>query len=253
MLQDAHIHIQDAGDERLTGAFIAEAEQKGISRFFCNSSLLVDWQRVAELSRRYSCVVPFFGVHPWEAEKIIPGWEESLLRACAVPASGIGEIGLDKSRKDIDFEKQKDVFSRQVDIACSLRRPFSVHCVRAWDVLIDILRGKDLTRSRFMIHAFSGTGSDLRALLDLGAFISFRTLKSATVDKLALLKLIPLDRLFLETDFPDMAGIQKGITPSSEYYVQYLHGLYSEAAVVRGEPENTFMKGLWDNGTVFMR
>lgn len=253
MLQDAHIHIQDAGDELLTGAFISEAEQKGVLRFFCNSSSLVDWQRVVELSRAYTCVVPFFGVHPWEAEKVVPGWEESLLRACAVPASGIGEIGLDKSRKEIDFEKQKDVFSRQVDIACSLRRPFSVHCVRAWDVLIDILRGQDLKRCRFMIHAFSGTGDNLRALLDLGSFISFRTLKSASVDKVALLKLIPLDRLFLETDFPDMAGIKKGITPSSEYYVQYLRDLYAEAAAVKGEREDTFTKGLWDNGTVFMR
>ncbi|MDD2703263.1 MAG: TatD family hydrolase [Candidatus Omnitrophica bacterium] len=249
MFLDAHIHLQDLKED-VTRSLLSGAADKGVGRFFCNAASPDDWQTVKEMADRDKRIVPFFGVHPWHAEKVEEGYEEDLRGFCSANGGGVGEIGLDKIHNGAFFDRQTEIFVRQLDIACSLRKPFAVHCVRAWDVLIEALRSRDLKGSRFMIHAFSGTQEDLRALAGMGAYFSFRILKNVSENKRRIFTLVPIDRLFLETDFPYLATGEKD--PGQELYFSYLRELYEAAAEMRGMEVGRLKEVIWNNGTVFM-
>ena len=250
MFLDAHIHLQDIKDTGAVNSLLACAQEQGVGKFFCNAASPLDWQRVKEISDRDERLVPFFGVHPWNSDTVEAGWNERLRGFCSETGGGIGEIGLDKIHKGAFFDKQTEVFIRQLDIACSLRKPFTVHCVRAWEVLIESLRSRDLKGTHFMIHAFSGTREDLLALTALGAYFSFRILKNASENKRRVFTLVPIDRLLLETDFPYLAAGEK--EPGVGFYFSYLRELYETAAEIRGMGTEDLQEVIWNNGTVFM-
>ncbi len=250
MFQDAHIHLQDIKDKEAARSLLDGAAAVGVGRFFCNATSPDDWQTVKEMADSDERIVPFFGVHPWNAEKIEEGWEERLRGFCSGAEAGVGEIGLDKIHNGAFFEEQAGIFMRQLDLACSLRKPFAVHCVRAWDVLIETLRSRDLKGIHFMIHAFSGTEEDMRALAALGAYFSFRILRNVSEQKRRIFTLVPVDRLLLETDFPYLATGEE--SPGQERYFSYLRELYATAAEIRGMDPERLQEVIWNNGTVFL-
>ena len=116
---------------------------------------------------------------------------------------GVGEIGLDKNY-DADFDIQKEVFIKQLNLAKKFGLPVVCHIRNCFDVFFDIIKGyKNLS---FMIHAFSGTKGDCFKVIDLGGYISFAcniTYKRHT-ELRKLTSIIPLDRILIETDSPSM-------------------------------------------------
>jgi TatD DNase family protein len=250
MFLDAHIHLQDVKDAEVMSSLLACATEQGVGKFFCNATSPLDWQMVKEIAERDERVVPFFGVHPWNADKVEEGWDQRLREFCSEDGAGLGEIGLDKIHNGEFFDKQTEIFIRQLDIASSLRKPFAVHCVRSGEVLIESLRSRDLRGTRFMIHAFSGTPEDVHALAGLGAYFSFRILKNMSENKRRVFTLVPIDRLLLETDFPYLAAGEKD--PGGELYFLYLRQLYETAAEIRGMGAEDLREVIWNNGTVFM-
>ena len=159
---------------------------------------------VEKLSEEDRRVVPFFGVHPWYADKLPADWYETLQNFLkSNPAAGVGEVGLDKAR-NVDLARQTEVLHRQLEIAGRLKRPLAIHCVRAWSDLVSILKRSLPSKTRFMIHSFQGSPQVLKDLLNLGGYISFswKSLQRDTEESIALMRSVPLDRLLLETDFP---------------------------------------------------
>ncbi len=123
---------------------------------------------------------------------------------------GIGECGLDYYRITNDElrikEKQKRAFIQQIELAREVEKPLMIHCREAFSDLIEVLNSYFLThnssRSPGVIHFFSGTKEDARALLDLGFSFSFGGVITFTHDYDEVVRYIPLDRIVLETDAP---------------------------------------------------
>lgn len=244
MLQDAHIHLQDVE--------IAEREgvlRGGVGRLFCNAGAPDDWDAVARLAEERPAVVPFFGIHPWYVHEAIDGWEERLRALLGKHRGGVGEIGLDKLKSC--FLDQERIFAAQVEIAISFRRPFVIHCVRAWEPLLESLRKHDLSGQRFMVHAYSGPADTLKELLALGAYISFsaRALTVPSDKTLANLRLVPRKRLFLETDFPYL--MSKDTPPTAAAYGERIADVYAAASKALSVDVNELERIVWENGTVF--
>lgn len=117
----------------------------------------------------------------------------------------IGEIGLDYwyrpkgKNKRIDFiSKQKEIFQKQIDLAKELNLPIIIHCRSAFEDLIEILSSR---KTRGVIHCFTGTKEEAKKLLDLGYYLGFNGI-IFKVDLLEVLKMIPIERVLLETDCP---------------------------------------------------
>lgn len=253
MLQDAHIHLQDAGEQ--ARRILTAAAESGVGRFFCNAAALSDWEEVGALARDFESVVPFFGIHPWYAGGAPDGWDARLKERLQDKASRVGEIGLDKARRTVNFEKQTEIFRKQLDIAVQTKKPFAVHCVLAWETLIAELAGHVAGRVPFIVHWFSGSPEMALELVKAGGYISFSTrlLDKGAQKHRASFDRVPIDRILLETDYPYMPDVKKGQIPGAEEYFAALTALYECASRLKGISADELARKVWNNGTVFAR
>ena len=140
------------------------------------------------------------GIHPWDAEK---AGEEAFaaLESLDDPApAGIGEIGLDFHRKDVDPGAQRAVFVRQLDLAGRRRLPVCLHVVKAHNEVLLLLKNRAARLPAVIVHGFVGSPQLARAYLDLGCCLSFGFGALASPRTVEALRATPADRLFLETD-----------------------------------------------------
>ncbi|KAK3141732.1 hypothetical protein QOZ80_4BG0337640 [Eleusine coracana subsp. coracana] len=207
-LFDAHCHLQDPRVVAVAPALIRAAAASGVARFAVNGTSEKDWHLVKRMAEDHPAVVPCFGLHPWWVPERSPDWMDSLRRFFVeTPEAAVGEIGLDKGShgKTIDFGDQVEVFRRQLKLAKELDRPVSVHCVRAFGDLLEILKQIGPFPAGVLLHSYLGSAEMVSGFANLGCYFSlsgFLTgMKSSKAKK--MLKSIPLDRILLETDAPD--------------------------------------------------
>jgi TatD DNase family protein len=218
---DAHNHLQD---EWLAPQLDMVAQQLGELRLraaVVNGTCEDDWARVSELSLRFAWVVPSFGVHPWDAGNRSPDWLNKLSALLeAHPAAGVGEIGLDRwildrARPDdprlvglrrAPLDEQIEVFVAQLQLAAKANRPATVHCLDAWGALDHVLHKTPVPSRGFLLHAYSGPAEMVRGFVALGAYFSFNGsfLNERYARHRATFKLVPRERLLIETDAPAM-------------------------------------------------
>lgn len=203
---DCHLHLQDprlAGD---LAEILATARSIGIGRFIVNGTGPHDWEGVSRLAALYPEVTPSFGLHPWQVGSEPDDWLANL-EACLHqhPGAGVGEIGLDRWIEGHDLDRQTGVFLSQLELADQWRRPLSIHCLRAWGRLSEILT-KHPPRTGILLHSYGGPAEMVERFVELGAYFSISGyfLQASKSEKLAVFDRVPQDRLLLETDAPDM-------------------------------------------------
>jgi TatD DNase family protein len=148
-----------------------------------------------------------YGIHPWEAdstdfqmETALQRLEEKLKNPNVL---ALGEAGLDKMHK-ASFEKQIELFERQIGLSEALKKPMILHDVRSHNEII-ALRKKHKAQQPWILHGFSGTEQDIKQLIGQGIYLSVGESLLHPERKIhKSFKFIDLDYIFLETD---MAGI----------------------------------------------
>lgn len=252
MLQDAHIHLQNASTEAMR--IIDGASARDIGRFFCNGTAPSDWDDLSTLARSSEKVIPFYGVHPWYCAEADDGWDVALRQNLANPLACIGEIGLDSVHDGPGIIRQREIFTRQLDIAFEMKRPFAVHCVQAWDTLLEELRLRGAGGQAFMIHWFSGSPEIAAELVRRGAYLSFspRLLYARAKKHRAAFDATPVERILLETDYPYLPdAVTDDIAPAEKYF-EWLTALYGYSARLKSMDEKSFIDKVWENGTIFL-
>lgn len=137
------------------------------------------------------------GIHPWEVCRFPTPFRSVSHDMTGVFA--IGEVGLDKMHKET-FEKQVEVFEEMIEMAETYRKPMIIHCVRAYSEIIEI-RKKMKATMPWVIHGFNSSVETMRQLLKYDIYISLGEILYRNENQaVKILKDIPLDRLFLETD-----------------------------------------------------
>ncbi|GFP85373.1 uncharacterized deoxyribonuclease busg_343 [Phtheirospermum japonicum] len=155
---------------------IKEAIDTGIVHFAVNGVSEKDWHLVKEMSDTYPSVIPNLGLHPWFISGRSPDWLNTLKKfLVANPNAAIGEIGPDKGsiRKQIDFTDQVKVFRQQLHLAKELQKSASVHYVRAFGDLLEILKPVGPFPSGVILHPYLGSTEMVSQLLSLKAYFSF--------------------------------------------------------------------------------
>ena len=204
---DAHNHLHDARLVPHRPAIFAEVARLGITRAVVNGTREDDWPAVAALARRHAFVVPSFGLHPWHVAARSPDWLARLREKLdANPGAAIGEIGLDRWIAGYDPDAQREVFTAQIGLAAERNLPTTIHCLRAWGPLWDLIRTGPVPARGFLLHAYGGPGEMLRGFVTRGAYFSFNAyfLHERKATQRAVFQDIPIDRLLVETDAPDM-------------------------------------------------
>ena len=153
------------------------------------------------------------GIHPWHATD----GDISAIEFAAVAADAIGEIGLDFAC-DAPHEVQIAIFRAQLAIAERLEKPIVLHCVKAFEEVMRILRNYSLKAVIF--HGFIGSVEQAQRAVAQGYYLSFgeRTFRSPKT--IEALRSTPLSHLFVESD--------ESTTPIEE--------IYARIAELRGLP-----------------
>lgn len=147
------------------------------------------------------------GIHPWnlksqnlkisETQKL-GDLESQWLGDLNIKA--IGECGLDRAC-DVDFEIQKEVFIKQIELSEQIAKPLIIHAVRTYPDIISI-RKEIKAKQPWIIHGFQGNMQSAEQMLRHdGIYLSLGDVMFKNERRASeLLNIIPLDRLFLETD-----------------------------------------------------
>lgn len=210
---DAHTHLQDIRLNGVLDHVIHQASLAGITGVSCCGTSPEDWPSTAEFAlRKFPFPVsPAFGIHPWYVENlsahVLEELEQWLQR---FPYAAVGEIGLDGLRVPCNKQLQIEWFEKQLELAVTLKRPVILHGARAWDPLFIHLRPYANQLCGILIHGFSASQQILHNFLGLNAWISFGGSicnPNATRIRTAATR-VPLDRLLVETDTPDMFPLE---------------------------------------------
>ena len=206
-LLDAHNHLHDARLAPHRAPILQALAALGVERAVVNGTREADWEAVSSLAREHSFVLPSFGLHPWHVASRTPHWLEALREKLeAHPAAGVGEIGLDRWIEGHDLALQSEVFLAQLALAVELQRPVTIHCLRAWGALDDLLRTHPAPSCGFLIHAYGGPAEMIDTLVERGGYFSFNAyfLQERKTKQREVFRQIPIERLLVETDAPDL-------------------------------------------------
>jgi len=202
----AHLNMLEEGVE----AAIENARQAGVHRIVTIGTEPQDHPLVLEIARKhFPRVYCTLGVHPHDGKVYTAAVgryiEDNAADPCVV---AIGEIGLDYHYNQSPKEEQIEAFRAQLSIAERTGLPVEIHTRDAEEDTIRLLN-EFKGRVKGIIHCFTGTRWLAEQALDLGFNISISgvvTFKNAD-DLRATVKMLPLDRIHVETDAPFLAPI----------------------------------------------
>ncbi len=258
-LVDCHLHLQDYDAETDVEGVISRAESLGVTHFVCNGEGEHDWRKVADLAVAHTNVVPCFGLHPWMLDDRSAGWLSSLESFLTRTPSGVGEIGIDHLHEPVHPD-QEEVFRAQLALARKLNRPAMIHCVRAYGMLMSILRDEPPFPQGFMIHAYGGPAELVGELVEMGGYISFagNVLREHHERGRKALLSTPRERLLLETDSPALlpparCRTEVVIRSGGDYnHPANLPPIVAGVALVLGDDEASLRRAVWENARRFL-
>ena len=232
MIIDAHTHLQLI-PKKFWKSIESRIIQHGIICVSC-ATQPADWQELLDLCENSAVkIFPQFGIHPWFVSAASKAWKEELRDVLArYPQAGIGEIGLDYHRftkNSAESMAGLEIFEEQLNIAEELNRPVTVHCVKAHDSLLGILKIRRISVP-VVLHSYSGNIQQTEAYLKLQTDLYFSFNCRHNRDN--VLRLVPESRLLIETDSPDQAPTAALISPGINDPTQLL-SLIDRVARVR--------------------
>jgi TatD DNase family protein len=247
---DSHCHLADAAFEADLDEAIARARAAGLTGALCILSAgdEAEAMRARDVRARWTAVRFAAGVHPHSAGAFAGRAEaaSALTRghAAAFDACGIGEIGLDYHYDLAPRDVQQRVFAEQLALAREQRLPVVIHTREAVDDTFAIL--KEAGEIGGVFHCFTGDTAMARRALDIGFYVSFAGIvtfpKAGDLREAA--KMVPADRLLIETDSPYLAPVpHRGKRNEPAYVGRVLDSL----AAVRGEPAPALEAQVTDN------
>lgn len=234
----SHLDVEEFKDD-LTDV-IARAKEAGVEKVFIPAIDLNSCRSVLNVCNAYpGYAYPMLGLHP---EEVKADYKEQLaLIRTVIDANkpiAIGEVGLDYywSR---EFEREQlDAFRIQVEWSVETRLPLMIHCRKAQNEMINLLRQykKDLPGGVF--HCFTGNEKEAEQLLQFDRFVlgigGVSTFKKSPLP-VVLPKSVPLDRIVLETDSPYMAPTPMRGKRNESAFVRYVMLCLAEAYGVTPE------------------
>lgn len=237
---DTHSHLDVEEFKNDLTDVIARAKGAGVEKVFIPAIDLNSCRSVLNVCNAYpGYAYPMFGLHP---EEVKADYKKQLTLIRTVIDENnpiaIGEVGLDYywSR---EFEREQlDAFRIQVEWSVETRLPLMIHCRKAQNEMINLLRQykKDLPGGVF--HCFTGNEKEAEQLLQFDRFVlgigGVSTFKKSPLP-VVLPKSVPLDRIVLETDSPYMAPTPMRGKRNESAFVRYVMLCLAEAYGVTPE------------------
>ena len=219
MFVDSHAHLDGKQFDSDREQVIARAREAGIKTLVAigNGDGPDQVDCGIRLAEKYDFIYATLGIHPHEARLADEAAYQNMERLARHPkVIAWGEIGLDYYYDHSPREMQREVFTRQMELAANAKLPIVIHCRpseasdNAWEDCMALMREHWAARGLGgILHCFTGNWAQAKAALDLGSMISFAgnlTFPKAQQIRDAALE-VPLDRMLIETDSPYLAPV----------------------------------------------
>lgn len=222
---DTHTHLDGTEFDADRDEVVARARAAGVSKVFIPSISLPSVASVLATCERYpGYALPMIGLHP---EEVRTDWREvlSAMKAMMSPRFiAVGEVGLDYYwSRDYEHE-QLEAFEEQVKWSVEYRLPLMIHCRKAQNEMVALLRHYERDLPGGVFHCFTGNGHEAAELLRFDRFVlgigGVLTFKKSHLPE--VLPSVPLDRIVLETDSPYMAPVPMRGKRNESAYVSYV-------------------------------
>lgn len=207
-LIDTHCHLTFEPLSDDVPGVIERSRQAGVTGWVTVGTSLADSRQAVEVAGQHAGMYAAVGIHPHDAKDA----DEAALAALERIAGGpkvvaIGETGLDYHYNFSKQPTQKRVFAAHLEMAKRLELPVIIHSRNAFDETVEVLDRHGAGLKGVVFHCYSGTAEQAKLLSAKGYYISFTgvvTFKNAAQTRDAA-KVVPLDRLMVETDCPYMS------------------------------------------------
>ena len=205
MLIDSHAHLDDKRFNRDRDMIIRNLNSNGIESVVNIGADLKTSKASVELANKYENIYAVVGVHPHSAREMDKSAIETLKElAKDKKVLAIGEIGLDFHYDRSPRDVQRAAFKTQIELAKELGLPIVIHSREADQETFDTIKEAMDGNLKVLLHCYSGSAELAEEYLKLGCYISLAgpvTFNNARVPK-EVAKMVPLDRLLVETDCP---------------------------------------------------
>ncbi|MEH2958897.1 TatD family hydrolase [Candidatus Merdisoma sp. JLR.KK006] len=208
MIFESHAHYDDTAFDADREALLKQCQEQGIETIVNVSASLASVKSTLQLAEQHAFIYAAVGIHPDEVGELneeAMGW---LREQCLHPKTvAVGEIGLDYYWDKEKHELQKYWFHRQMELAKELKLPIIVHSREAAADTLEAVRKAHTPELKGVIHCFSYTPEIAKEYLNMGYYIGIGgviTFKNAKKLK-EVVKMLPLERILLETDCPYLA------------------------------------------------
>ena len=207
---DTHCHLDGEEFREDLEAVVQRAREAGVEAIGVPGIDLKSCKSVAEVCRRYpGYCFPMLGLHP---EEVRSDWREVL--AAIAPevrnAKAVGEVGLDFYWSREFEQEQMLAFEEQVRWSVETRLPLMIHCRKAQNEMLNILKRYQGDLPGGVFHCFTGNAIEARELLQFDRFVlgigGVLTFKKSKLPE-TLADAVPLERIVVETDAPYMAPV----------------------------------------------
>lgn len=223
-LVDSHCHLDrlelSKHDDSLDTALSA-AHLRGIAQFLCVAINLENIPAIRHIAEEREDVLYSVGVHPNERDGAEPTVEQLIELAEYPKVVAIGETGLDYFRSEGELDWQRQRFRNHIEAAKLSRKPLIIHCREARDDTMRILEEEGADQVGGIMHCFVEDLQTAERAMALGFYISFSgivTFNSAK-ELQEVARVIPLERMLVETDAPYLAPVPYRGKPNEPAYV----------------------------------
>ncbi|MFU2359547.1 TatD family hydrolase [Prevotella sp.] len=238
---DTHTHLDGTEFDADRDEVMERARAAGVSKVFLPAIDLKSVETVLAVSRKYEgYAYPMIGLHP---EEVGADWENVLhrMREYIVPGHpfiAIGEVGLDFYWTRDNEREQLAAFERQVEWSVETRLPLMIHCRKAQNEMVAVMRRYQNELPGGVFHCFTGNEKEAEQLLEFQNFVlgigGVLTFKKSHLPEV-LPASVPLSRIVLETDSPYMAPVPKRGERNESAYVEFVLKRLAEAYGVEDE------------------
>ena len=222
---DTHAHLDGKEFDEDRKQVVERAEKAGGVKIFIPAidlDSLDNVERVCELFPGYA--YPMAGLHPEEVRGDYNTVLDKMMGRLPGNFIAIGEVGLDFYWSREYEKEQMEAFERQVEWACQMKLPLMIHCRKAQNQLVAILKKYKGQLVGGVFHCFTGNLVEARQLLEfdnfclgIGGVLTFK--KSNLPEVVAQL---PLQRIVLETDAPYMAPVPMRGKRNESAFITYV-------------------------------
>ena len=206
---DSHCHINFPELYQNIDSILSKMSSNKVTHALCVSVTLDKLPDIFKIANTYAHIFASVGVHPDYEDIEEPSVEELCRLAKENKVVAIGETGLDYFRVQGDLTWQRDRFRTHIKAAIQSNLPLIIHTRNAAEDTLKIMREEGANQVGGVMHCFTESLDVALEAIKLNFYISFSgivTFKNAT-DLKEVVKVIPLDRMLIETDSPYLAPV----------------------------------------------